>query len=48
MHRTLNFELPMMGPRFVALRIATSFLFPPLAGVICMLAMNWIDVPVSH
>ena len=41
MHRTLNFELPMMGPRFVLLRMSTSFLFPPLAGVACMLAMEW-------
>lgn len=47
-HRTLNFEFPMMGPRFVALRIASSCLFPPFAGVACMLAMNWIELPPVH
>jgi len=44
-HRTLNYELPMMGGRFLALRMASSFLFPPLAGLACLLAMNWIDLP---
>ncbi len=43
-HRTLNYELPMMGPRFLALRLASSFLFPPLAGLACVVAMNWIDL----
>jgi uncharacterized membrane protein YraQ (UPF0718 family) len=47
-HRTLNFEFPMMGPRFVALRLATSFIFPPFAGIACMVAMNWIDLPPVH
>lgn len=44
-HRTLNFELPMMGPRFVALRIAVSFLFPPFVGIACMVAMKWVPLP---
>lgn len=47
-HRTLNFEFPMMGPRFVALRLATSFIFPPFAGIACMVAMNWIELPPVH
>lgn len=47
-HRTLNFEWPMMGPRFMALRLASCCLFPPLAGLACMLVMNWMPVPVGH
>lgn len=45
LHRTLNFELPMMGPRFALLRMTSSFLFPPLAGLLCMAAMNWVGLP---
>jgi uncharacterized membrane protein YraQ (UPF0718 family) len=43
-HRAVNFELPMMGARFLALRIASSFIFPPMAGLGCMLAMHWVDL----
>lgn len=43
-HRALNFEFPIMGRRFVALRIASSFAFPPLAGLVCMLAMHWLEL----
>jgi len=32
-HRVLAFELPMLGPNFVALRIASSFMLPPVAGI---------------
>lgn len=44
LNRTLTFELPMMGARFVLLRIAASFTFPPLAGLACMLAMAWLGI----
>lgn len=32
-HRVLAFELPMLGPNFVAIRIASSFMLPPVAGL---------------
>ncbi len=44
-HRTLNFEFPMMGTRFITLRMTSSFLFPPFAGLACLVAMNWIKLP---
>lgn len=33
-HRIVAFELPIMGPRFVAVRLASSWMLPPLAGVL--------------
>jgi uncharacterized membrane protein YraQ (UPF0718 family) len=33
-HRVLAFEIPFLGMQFVALRIASSFMLPPLAGVL--------------
>lgn len=47
-HRTLNFELPMMGPRFMAVRLLSCCMFPPIAGLACMFVMNWIKVPLGH
>ncbi|MEE8333556.1 MAG: hypothetical protein V3R85_06880 [Alphaproteobacteria bacterium] len=32
-HRVLAFEIPFMGTRFVALRICSSFMLPPVAGM---------------
>jgi hypothetical protein len=32
--RIVAFEWPMLGPRFVALRVGVTLLLPPLAGVI--------------
>ena len=32
-HRILAFELPFMGGRFVALRVSSSFMLPPVAGL---------------
>lgn len=33
-HRTISYELPLMGVRFSAVRLLASFLLPPLAGVL--------------
>lgn len=33
-HRILAFEIPFLGVRFAALRLAASFMLPPLAGII--------------
>jgi uncharacterized membrane protein YraQ (UPF0718 family) len=30
----IPFELALIGPRFMGIRLCTSFLFPPLAGVL--------------
>ncbi|MHA1113354.1 MAG: hypothetical protein ACTSRY_02470 [Alphaproteobacteria bacterium] len=35
-HRILAFELPMMGGRFVALRLAASLILPVLAGLLAL------------
>ncbi len=43
-HRTLNFELPMMGGRFILLRLASSIMIPPLVGIAAMLALRWISI----
>jgi uncharacterized membrane protein YraQ (UPF0718 family) len=32
-HRVLAFEIPMMGMNFVTLRITSSFMLPPVAGI---------------
>ncbi len=32
-HRVLAFEIPFMGGRFVALRVSSSFMLPPVAGL---------------
>lgn len=37
MHRIITYELPLLGPRFVALRLASSGLLPILAGVMAMI-----------
>lgn len=33
-HRVVSYELPLLGPRFLAVRLASSFMLPALAGVI--------------
>lgn len=35
-HRIVSYELPVMGPRFVAIRIASAAILPPLAGFIAL------------
>lgn len=35
-HRIISYELPMMGPRFVALRLASSGWLPILPGLIAL------------
>lgn len=32
LHRILAWELPLLGPRFVGIRLAVSLVLPPLAG----------------
>lgn len=44
-HRTLNFELTMMGGRFILLRLASSCLFPPFAGIAAALLLMFITLP---
>ena len=43
-HRVLTFELPIMGTRFILLRLACSVMFPPLAGIISALAFKVVSV----
>ncbi len=33
-HRVLAYEIPLLGGRFTFVRIASSFMLPPLAGVL--------------
>ncbi len=34
LHRVLIFEMPLMGFRFVSIRVASAILLPPIAGVL--------------
>ena len=43
-YRTLSFELPMMGARFILLRLASSIMFPPLAGIISAFALKVVNI----
>ena len=38
-HRMAAFELPLLGPRFLVLRLVSSFMLPPLAGFLTTLVM---------
>ncbi len=40
MHRMLAFEAPMMGWRFVGLRLASSFALPTLTGLLAAAALS--------
>lgn len=35
-HRILSYELPLLGARFVVVRLASSWMLPPLAGFIAL------------
>ena len=39
-HRIIAWELPFLGPQFVALRVSSSFMLPPLAGVLAAQLMT--------
>ena len=43
-HRTLIFELPIMGARFILLRVASSIMFPPLVGITAALALKVVSI----
>jgi hypothetical protein len=38
-HRLVAYELPMMGWRFAAVRVASSLIVPPLAGLLAAATM---------
>lgn len=38
-HRILSYELPLMGGRFVAIRLTSSAILPPLSGLIAVLVL---------
>lgn len=40
LHRMLSYELPLMGGRFVMIRLAASWYLPPLAGLIGWLILK--------
>lgn len=44
LHRVFAFELPILGPRFVAVRLAASALLPLLAGLLA--AGLWMVLPL--
>ena len=44
LHRIVAWELPFLGGRFVALRIASSFYLPPLAGLLAALLVSLFPV----
>ena len=44
LHRVIAWELPFLGGRFVALRLSSSFMLPPLAGVLAAMLVSMFDV----
>lgn len=49
LHRILMFEIPMMGGRFTALRLASSIAIPPLAGILAALLVQTLGAPaIGH
>jgi uncharacterized membrane protein YraQ (UPF0718 family) len=46
-HRLLAFELPIMGWRFMAIRLLSSWALPVLAGVMAGAAMNLIGIEIA-
>lgn len=47
MHRILAYELPMMGWRFSAVRLLSSFFLPVLAGVLAGGVVELLDLSLS-
>lgn len=43
-HRIIGYELPMMGPRFVALRLLSSGWLPIVTGVIALSALAFLPL----
>ena len=44
MQRIIMWEIPFLGPKVVMLRFAVSFFFPLIAGWLCELLWNKIDI----
>ena len=44
MQRIIMWEIPFLGPKVVLLRFAVSFFFPLIAGWLCELLWNKIDI----
>jgi len=47
MHRILAYELPLMGWRFSAVRLLSSFFLPVLAGVLAGAAVEILDLSLT-
>ena len=43
LHRIFAYEMPLMGPRFSMMRLASSFMLPPLAGVSAALLVSLLE-----
>ena len=46
LQRVIMWEIPFLGPKIVAVRIAVSFFFPILAGWLCELIWNKLQLQV--
>jgi len=44
LQRVIMWEIPFLGPKVVAIRIAVSFLFPLVAGWLCELVWDRLHV----
>ena len=40
LHRVLTYEMPLMGPRFTAVRFSASLVLPPISGGLAMLLIE--------
>jgi uncharacterized membrane protein YraQ (UPF0718 family) len=44
LQRIIMWEIPFLGPKIVAIRVAVSFVFPFVAGWLCQLVWNKLNV----
>ena len=44
LQRIIMWEIPFLGPKVVAVRVAVSFVFPLVAGWLCQLVWNKLNV----
>jgi hypothetical protein len=48
LQRVIMWEIPFLGPKVVAIRIAVSFLFPLVAGWLCELVWDKLYVEAKQ
>jgi uncharacterized protein len=47
MHRILAYELPVMGWRFSAVRLLSSFFLPVVAGLLAQFSIDVLELAIA-